>query len=126
MDCLVLKSVILNENPYIVHTFIVNIYLSLHFSFYLIPFCVREKGGVSIFSIQGVCACTKIEYVKFTELKACTVGIYSTYESLYLFSLGEYICLLLIVYLKICLIYIVVYYLYICQHYNCQIFMQRI
>ena len=43
--------------------------------------------------------------IKFTEQKVCTVGIYSTYESRYLYSLGEYICLLLVVYLKISLIY---------------------
>ena len=42
---------------------------------------------------------------KDTEPKACNVGIYSTYESRYLNSLEEYICLLLIVYLKISLIY---------------------
>ena len=38
-----------------------------------------------------VCVCTKRVYVKFTEPKVCTVGIYSTYESRYLYSLGEYI-----------------------------------
>ena len=54
---------------------------------------------------SSVCVCTKRVCVKFTEQKVCTVGIYSTYESRYLYSLGEYICLLLIVYLKISLIY---------------------
>ena len=37
-----------------------------------------------------MCVCTKRVCVKFTEPKACTVGIYSTYESRYLYSLGEY------------------------------------
>ena len=52
------------------------------------------------------CVCVSVpkEYVKFTVPKVCTVGIYNTYESWYLYSLGEYICLLLIVYLKISLI----------------------
>ena len=52
-----------------------------------------------------MCVCNKRVCVKFTEPKVCTVGIYSTYESGYLYSLGEYICLLLIVYLKISLIH---------------------
>ena len=39
------------------------------------------------------------------ELNSCTVGVYSTDESWYLYSLREYICLLLIFYLKISLIY---------------------
>ena len=43
--------------------------------------------------------------------KVCTVGIESTYESRYLYSLREYICLLLIVYLEKFNIH--VYYLYI-------------
>ena len=51
-----------------------------------------------------VCLYQKV-CVKFAESKVCTVGIYSTSESQYLYSLGEYICLLLIAYLKISLIY---------------------
>ena len=47
-----------------------------------------------------VCVCTKRVCEKFTEPMVCTVGIYSTYKSRYLYSVGEYICLLLIVYLK--------------------------
>ena len=39
------------------------------------------------------------------ETEACTVGINSTQEPRYFYSLGEYISLLLIVYLKISLIY---------------------
>ena len=77
---------------------------------------VDIKGVLHIFSwtffclALGVetswgCVCTKIVCVKFTVPKVCTVGIYSTYEYRYLYSLGEYICLLLIVYLKISLIY---------------------
>ena len=47
-----------------------------------------------------MCVCTKRVCVRNTEPNACTVGIYSTYESWYLqYSLGEYICLLLIFYL---------------------------
>ena len=57
-----------------------------------------------------VCVCTKRVCVSNWEPKMCTVGIYRTYESRYLYSLGEYICLLLIVYLKISLIYHVAYY----------------
>ena len=41
-----------------------------------------------------VCVCAKGVCVKFNEPKVCTVGIY-----------GTYICVLLIVYLKISLIY---------------------
>ena len=50
-----------------------------------------------------MCVCIKRVGVSNTEPKACTVGIYSTLESRYLYSPGEYICLLLIVYLKISL-----------------------
>ena len=55
-----------------------------------------------------------VMFVKFTEPKVCSVGIYSTvctvdiystYESRYFYSLGEYICLFLVVYLEIRLIY---------------------
>ena len=53
-----------------------------------------------------MCVSIKKECVKFTEPKVCTVGVFSTYESRYFYSLGEYICLLLIVYLKISLIYL--------------------
>ena len=53
-----------------------------------------------------VYVCTKRVWVKFTEPKVCTVVIYSTYESRYLYNQGEYICLLSIVHLKISLIYI--------------------
>ena len=53
-----------------------------------------------------MCECLYQKSVcKVTVPKVCTVGLYSTYESRYLYSLGEYICLLLIVYLKISLIY---------------------
>ena len=34
------------------------------------------------------CVCTKRVCVSNNEPKACTVGIYSTYESRYLYSLG--------------------------------------
>ena len=47
-----------------------------------------------------VCVCNKRVCVRNTESKACTVGINSTKESQYLYSLGEYTCLLLIVYLN--------------------------
>ncbi len=40
----------------------------------------------SIFHIKK-----SIKYSGNTELKACTVGIYSTKESRYLYSLGDYI-----------------------------------
>ena len=52
-----------------------------------------------------MCVSVPKSKVKFTEPKACTVVIYSTYESRYLYRLGEYLCLLFIVYLKISLIY---------------------
>ena len=39
------------------------------------------------------------------QKSVCKVYTCSTYESWYLYSLGEYICLLLIVYLTISLIY---------------------
>ena len=42
---------------------------------------------------------------KVTVPKVCSEGLYSMYESRYLYSLGEYKCLLLIVYLKMSLIY---------------------
>ena len=68
-----------------------------------------------IWSDQGaetscVCVCIKRVCVKFTEPKACTVGyrllqVYIQCIRISVFSLGEYICLLLIVYLKISLIY---------------------
>jgi len=60
-----------------------------------------------------MCVCTKTVCVSNTEPKACTVGVYSTYESRYLYSLGEYICLLLIVSLKIGLKYMYKYIIYI-------------
>ena len=49
---------------------------------------------------QGVetsclCVCTKRVCVCNKELNSCTVGVYSTDESWYLYSLGEYISLLL-------------------------------
>ena len=47
-----------------------------------------------------LCVCTKRVRVCDKEPNSCTVGAYSTEESWYLYSLGEYICLLLIVYLK--------------------------
>ena len=68
-----------------------------------------------IWSDQGAetscaCVCAKRVYVRNTEPKACTVGyrllqVYIQYIQISVFSLGEYICLLLIVYLKISLIY---------------------
>ena len=58
-----------------------------------------------------MCVCC----VKFTEPKVCTGGIYSTYESQYLYSLEEYIYLQLIVYLKISLIYMYLYIDLSCQ-----------
>ena len=52
-----------------------------------------------------MCVCLYQKSVcKVTVPKVCTVGLYNTYESRYLYSLGEYICLLLIVYLEISLI----------------------
>ena len=60
----------------------------------------KSGGGAT----SCVCVCTKRVCVNFTEPKACAVGMYSTHESRYLYSQGEYICLLLIVYLKISLI----------------------
>ena len=61
-----------------------------------------------------MCVCQYQKSVcKFTVPKVCTVGIYSKYESRYLFSLREYICLLLIVYLKIMFNIHVAYHLYI-------------
>ena len=51
-----------------------------------------------------VCVCTKRVCVCDKKPNRCTVVVYSTEESRYLYSLGEYICLLLIVYLKISLI----------------------
>ena len=51
-----------------------------------------------------MCVCLYQKSVcKVTVPKVCTVGLYSTYESRYLYSIREYICLLLIVYLKISL-----------------------
>ena len=42
-----------------------------------------------------MCVCQYQKSVcKVTVPKVCTVGIYSKYESRYLYSLGEYICLL--------------------------------
>ena len=49
-----------------------------------------------------MCVCLYQKSVcKDTLPKVCTVGLYSMYESRYLYSLGEFIRLLLIVYLKI-------------------------
>ena len=84
---------------------------SNNLSFSLAKIGIRKYWVWGKDSIRGrkrhicVCVCTKRVCVKFTVTKVCTVGIYSTYESRYLYSLGEYICLLLIVYLKISLIY---------------------
>jgi len=70
--------------------------------------CLRGSSRgveISLDKISCVCVCTKRVCVKFTEPKVCTVCLYGTYESRYLYSLGAYICLLLIVYLKISLLY---------------------
>jgi len=61
---------------------------------------------------MGVCLYQK-SVCKDTVPKVCTVGLYSTYESRYVYSLGEYICLLLIAYLKISFNMHVIYYLHI-------------
>ena len=60
---------------------------------------VQPGGG-------NVCMCVRTKRVRVCdkEPNSCTLGVYSTEESWYLYSLGEYICLLLIVYLKISLI----------------------
>ena len=55
-------------------------------------------------NVMFVCLYQKSVRV-YKELNSCTVGVYSTEDSWYLYSLGEYICLLPIVYLKISLIY---------------------
>ena len=47
-----------------------------------------------------VCVCTKRVCVCDKEPNSCTVGVYSTEESWYLYSIGEYICLLLVDLLK--------------------------
>ena len=52
-----------------------------------------------------MCLYQKRVCVRNTEPKAWTVGIYSTLRISVFYSLREYICLLLIVYLKIRLIY---------------------
>ena len=53
-----------------------------------------------------MCLCLHQKSVcKDTLPKVFPEGLYSTYESRYLYSLGEYICLLLIVYFKISLMY---------------------
>ena len=45
-----------------------------------------------------MCVCLFQKSVcQFKVPKVCTVGLYSTYASQYLYSLGEYICLLFIV-----------------------------
>ena len=66
-------------------------------------FTVHDLPGGRGGNIMYVCLYQKC--VRNTKPKACTVGIYSTKESQCLYSLGEYIYLLLIVYLKISLIY---------------------
>ena len=74
---------------------------------YNLPKMVKGGGGNPSVSLlwykQGaeMCVWIKRVCVKFTEPKVCTVDIYSTYESRYLYSLGVYMCILLIVYLKI-------------------------
>ena len=75
------------------------------FSLQIIQNKAKINRPCTLCSVQGaetscVCVCTKRVCVKFTEPKVCTVGIYSTYESRYMYSLGEYICLLLIVNLQ--------------------------
>jgi len=50
--------------------------------------CLYQKSVCKVYRTEGVYC-----------------GIYSTYESRYLYSLREYICLLLTFYLKITLIY---------------------
>ena len=56
---------------------------------------LSKLGGGA--NVMCVCLYQKSVCVKFTEPKSCTVDMYSTYESRYLYSLGEYICLLLII-----------------------------
>ena len=53
-------------------------------------------NGVQGAETLCLCVCTKRVCVCNKELNSCTVGEYSTDESWYLYSLGEYICLLLI------------------------------
>ena len=68
-----------------------------------------------------VCVCTKRMCVSDNKSKACTVGIYSTYKSRYLYSLGSWRLHLFIVN---CLlknkfnIHAVYFFIYLSQHYK--------
>ena len=72
---------------------------------------------------MGVCLYQK-SVCKFTVPKVCTVGIYSTYESRYLYSLEEYIvnCLLKNKFNISCSIL----FLYLSQHYKPNVHVKNI
>jgi len=60
-------------------------------SYYCLSLIVFCPGGGYV---MCMCICTKRVCVCNKEPNRCTVGVYSTEESRYLYSLGEYICLL--------------------------------